>query len=166
METRISPILLLVMTMAMLAAAAQPPTRRTMADLDKGPTESRVPVPVPVPVSASVSVSVPAHRRADQQEPGSSCSSEGEWNCMGDSWQRCAAGRWSIVVSTAKGTECTPQGMADDISTEDKDGSDDDDDDDGSDGNDGNGTSGGGRVQLASTATQMVVFAAAFVMVQ
>lgn len=38
---------------------------------------------------------------------GSDCSnSEGEWNCMTKSFQRCASGQWSVVMDTANGTIC------------------------------------------------------------
>lgn len=48
----------------------------------------------------------------DQQTPGSSCpGSEGQWNCMTNSWQRCAAGKWSVVMQCAAGTACTPAGL-------------------------------------------------------
>ncbi|KAB5572582.1 hypothetical protein GE09DRAFT_1282920 [Coniochaeta sp. 2T2.1] len=48
----------------------------------------------------------------DQQAPGSSCAgSEGQWNCMTNSWQRCAAGRWSVVMQCAAGTVCVPAGL-------------------------------------------------------
>ncbi|KAK7952144.1 uncharacterized protein PG986_007872 [Apiospora aurea] len=51
-------------------------------------------------------------------DPGSDCSQEGQWNCMGDSWQRCAAGHWSSVVKCAPGTHCTPNGLSDDMDVE------------------------------------------------
>lgn len=36
-----------------------------------------------------------------------SCSSEGEWNCIGGSqWQRCSSGQWSVVMPVADGTTC------------------------------------------------------------
>lgn len=53
------------------------------------------------------------HRRAEAV--GSACSSEGQWNCMTRSWQRCAAGRWSEVVNCAKGTVCAPAGLTNDF---------------------------------------------------
>ncbi|KAI0136447.1 hypothetical protein BJ170DRAFT_12716 [Xylariales sp. AK1849] len=49
---------------------------------------------------------------------GSSCSEEGRWNCMGTSWQRCAAGQWSVVMQCATGTECTPSGLTYDFAVE------------------------------------------------
>ncbi|KAK6843615.1 hypothetical protein PG987_004475 [Apiospora arundinis] len=53
-----------------------------------------------------------------EMDPGSSCSEEGQWNCMGSSWQRCAAGRWTKVVECAPGTRCTPNGLTDDMNVE------------------------------------------------
>lgn len=43
---------------------------------------------------------------------GSSCTEEGQWYCMGTSWQRCAAGQWSVVMQCAEGTQCTPNGLS------------------------------------------------------
>lgn len=41
--------------------------------------------------------------------PGSPCSDEGAWNCVGGtSFQRCASGSWSAVLQLAAGTKCTP----------------------------------------------------------
>ncbi|KAM3498717.1 hypothetical protein MY10362_007981 [Beauveria mimosiformis] len=51
-----------------------------------------------------------------QQSAGSSCSDEGQWNCMTSSWQRCAAGRWSVVMQCARGTTCRPAGLAREMS--------------------------------------------------
>ncbi|KAJ4390629.1 hypothetical protein N0V93_004226 [Gnomoniopsis smithogilvyi] len=42
---------------------------------------------------------------------GSSCSDEGEWFCMANSFQRCASGEWSVVQSCAPGTQCEPLGI-------------------------------------------------------
>ncbi|PHH86960.1 hypothetical protein CDD83_9490 [Cordyceps sp. RAO-2017] len=55
-------------------------------------------------------------RRAETE--GAACSPEGQWNCMTDSWQRCAAGRWSSVVKCAPGTICTPSGLIADLGVE------------------------------------------------
>lgn len=39
--------------------------------------------------------------------PGTACSSEGQWNCIGgSSFQRCASGSWSAVMAVAGGTSC------------------------------------------------------------
>jgi hypothetical protein len=43
---------------------------------------------------------------------GQDCTgSEGMWNCMTNSFQRCASGRWSEVMQCAAGTQCSPAGM-------------------------------------------------------
>ncbi|KJZ73567.1 hypothetical protein HIM_07123 [Hirsutella minnesotensis 3608] len=55
-------------------------------------------------------------RRNEAQ--GSACSPEGQWNCMGSSWQRCAAGRWSTVFNCASGTVCRPVGLTGDMRVE------------------------------------------------
>ena len=40
---------------------------------------------------------------------GATCSTEGAWNCInGTSFQRCASGSWSAIISMAAGTQCTP----------------------------------------------------------
>lgn len=42
---------------------------------------------------------------------GQDCTgSEGMWNCMTNSFQRCASGRWSVVMECAAGTQCSPSG--------------------------------------------------------
>lgn len=47
---------------------------------------------------------------------GSKCSTEGQWNCLsgGKSYQRCAAGLWSISMPVAAGTSCKP-GLGDSL---------------------------------------------------
>ncbi|KAI0523757.1 hypothetical protein F5B22DRAFT_415411 [Xylaria bambusicola] len=37
--------------------------------------------------------------------------SEGQWNCMTSSFQRCGSGRWSEVQQCAFGTQCSPAGL-------------------------------------------------------
>ncbi len=50
--------------------------------------------------------------QAASQGPGADCGgSEGQLNCLGTSWQRCASGRWSVVMQCAAGTQCTPSGL-------------------------------------------------------
>ena len=50
---------------------------------------------------------------------GTSCSGqEGKWYCLTNSWQRCAAGQWSVVMQCAEGTVCTPYGLTDDFKVE------------------------------------------------
>ncbi|KAL6869289.1 hypothetical protein ACO1O0_000613 [Amphichorda felina] len=82
------------------------------------------------------------HRRA--QAEGSECSPEGQWNCMPDSWQRCASGRWSPAMDLAEGTACTPQGLVDDVTIE-HDGSVNGDGDGDDDGDGGDSFSGASR---------------------
>lgn len=48
-----------------------------------------------------------------EETVGKSCSPEGQWNCMRNSWQRCASGRWSEEIDCAKGTVCSPLGITD-----------------------------------------------------
>ncbi|CAJ2501567.1 Uu.00g044200.m01.CDS01 [Anthostomella pinea] len=54
-----------------------------------------------------------------QNSAGSSCEgSEGQWNCMTNTWQRCAAGQWSVVMDCAQGTVCAPSGLSYDFHVE------------------------------------------------
>ena len=85
----------------------------------------------------------PHHHRRRSQPEGAECSPEGQWNCMPDSWQRCASGRWSVVMDLAEGTVCTPQGLVDDVTIE----------HDGSVNGNGGGNSGGGDRWRGSMAT-------------
>ncbi|KAF4458345.1 hypothetical protein FALBO_14918 [Fusarium albosuccineum] len=48
------------------------------------------------------------------EEAGSGCSTEGQWHCMTNSFQRCAGGQWSVEMRMAEGTKCTPAGYTDD----------------------------------------------------
>jgi hypothetical protein len=65
----------------------------------------------------SNSVVAPAVVRRDEPV-GGSCSPEGQWNCMPETWQRCAAGRWSEAMHLADGTRCTPQGLTEEVDIE------------------------------------------------
>lgn len=51
------------------------------------------------------------HIHSRDQAIDSSCSEEGQWNCMTTSFQRCASGRWSAVMQCARGTRCSPAGL-------------------------------------------------------
>ncbi|KAK1836540.1 hypothetical protein QBC39DRAFT_407309 [Podospora conica] len=60
----------------------------------------------------------PPHHHPDDHHPGfihpsTHCpaESEGLYNCMRTTWQRCASGRWSERVRTAAGTVCAPEGL-------------------------------------------------------
>ncbi|KAI0136096.1 hypothetical protein F4776DRAFT_121660 [Hypoxylon sp. NC0597] len=50
-----------------------------------------------------------------QMSVGTSCDSEGQWNCLTNQWQRCASGQWSAVMDCAAGTICTPSGLTNDF---------------------------------------------------
>lgn len=52
------------------------------------------------------------------EQHGSSCPTENQWNCMTRSFQRCAHGRWSAEIPTAKGQICMPSGMTMDMRLE------------------------------------------------
>ncbi|RMZ80277.1 hypothetical protein DV738_g2847, partial [Chaetothyriales sp. CBS 135597] len=41
------------------------------------------------------------------QTPNTACSVEGQWICLGNAFQRCASGTWSVVINLAQGTTCT-----------------------------------------------------------
>lgn len=81
------------------------------------PVASSTPVVVaPSPVETSAAPAVPAESTAAPLPvvggttitPGTACpGDEGNWNCIGgNSFQRCASGRWSVVQSVAAGTQC------------------------------------------------------------
>lgn len=63
--------------------------------------------------SSSSNGTVPAN---SSTTAGSKCSTEGQWNCLsgGKSYQRCAAGLWSISMPVAAGTSCKP-GLGDSL---------------------------------------------------
>ncbi|KAF4981135.1 hypothetical protein FZEAL_3005 [Fusarium zealandicum] len=100
-------------------------------------------------------------RRAEQA--GAACDSEGQWNCMTSSFQRCASGQWSVEMSMADGTRCSPGGFTDDFNFRiEHDGSvngqgDGQGDDRGNDG-DGNGCVSVGSRDVVQGTTLMVVF--------
>jgi hypothetical protein len=74
------------------APAASPTNAPAAAPSPAAPSTPASPAPAPV---------------SGSQTPGSKCSPEGQWNCLGTSFQRCAAGTWSVVQQMAAGTVCT-----------------------------------------------------------
>ncbi|KAK3688302.1 hypothetical protein B0T22DRAFT_511675 [Podospora appendiculata] len=70
----------------------------------------------------TINVSAPLAQRNEPMTitaPGSACpGAEGQWNCMTASWQRCASGRWSVVMPCAAGTQCLPAGLSYDFRIE------------------------------------------------
>ncbi|KAI0533210.1 hypothetical protein GGR58DRAFT_487648 [Xylaria digitata] len=68
-----------------------------------------VPASSSVPVATTTSVSQPAPTGGASGAQSGACSDEGAWNCIdGTSFQRCASGQWSAVLSMAAGTKCSP----------------------------------------------------------
>jgi hypothetical protein len=55
---------------------------------------------------------------ASPQTERSNCGSEGQWNCMTDRWQRCASGKWSVIMRMSTGTVCVPEGLTNDFRTQ------------------------------------------------
>ncbi|CAK7274208.1 hypothetical protein SEPCBS119000_006055 [Sporothrix epigloea] len=66
-------------------------------------TSSSAAVATAIPSSSSTSSS----GNGTAETAGAACSPDGTWNCLGDSYQRCASGLWSIVQPLADGTSCT-----------------------------------------------------------
>lgn len=60
------------------------------------------------------------HHRGGPIPPSTACasSSEGLYNCLRTTWQRCASGRWSERMRTAEGTVCAPEGLVWSMRTE------------------------------------------------
>ncbi|KAH7197326.1 uncharacterized protein B0J16DRAFT_327936 [Fusarium flagelliforme] len=88
------------------------------------------------------------------EDEGSSCSTEGQWHCMTNSFQRCAQGHWSIKMNMAEGTKCTPAGYTDDFNFRIEREGDNDDDENRSDESRSNSASG---VKLDSVVMLVVV---------
>jgi hypothetical protein len=95
----LSILLLLLLSFSLEVLATAPNLHATDAD---------------VPISQLISPEVdgaPALVRRQALSEGSSCAgSEGQWNCMTNSFQRCGSGQWSAVQQCALGTRCTPAG--------------------------------------------------------
>jgi hypothetical protein len=91
------------------------------------------------------------------EEEGSGCSTEGQWHCMTNSFQRCAGGHWSMKMAMAEGTKCVPAGYTDDFEFRiERDGQDDD-EENRSDENRSNGGSNLGAWNSNSVITVVVV---------
>ncbi|KAI0598738.1 hypothetical protein F4775DRAFT_554171 [Biscogniauxia sp. FL1348] len=56
----------------------------------------------------ATSSSAPSSTGSVSGQQTGACSNEGSWNCIdGSSFQRCASGQWSAVISMASGTKCS-----------------------------------------------------------
>ncbi|KAF0328164.1 extracellular protein [Colletotrichum asianum] len=83
-------------------------TKTTLATISRpaqtnaAPTASDI-VPVPTPTALpSGGANAPG-----SMTPGLACTDEGQWLCIeGTHFQRCASGRWSVIMSMAAGTKC------------------------------------------------------------
>ncbi|KAF5671738.1 hypothetical protein FHETE_3951 [Fusarium heterosporum] len=92
------------------------------------------------------------------EDVGSGCSTEGQWHCMTNSFQRCAGGQWSIKMAMAEGTKCVPGGYTDDYNFRiERDGERQDENRDGSNENQSNGASVGPRSSVGGTISVVVL---------
>ncbi|KAI1634050.1 hypothetical protein F4809DRAFT_549309 [Biscogniauxia mediterranea] len=63
----------------------------------------------------ATSSSAPSSTGSVSGQQTGACSNEGAWNCIdGSSFQRCASGQWSAVISMASGTKCST-GVSDNL---------------------------------------------------
>ncbi|KAI1492870.1 hypothetical protein F5X96DRAFT_319908 [Biscogniauxia mediterranea] len=63
----------------------------------------------------ATSSSAPSSTGSVSGQQTGACSNEGAWNCIdGSSFQRCASGQWSEVISMASGTKCST-GVSDNL---------------------------------------------------
>jgi hypothetical protein len=64
--------------------------------------------PAPAPAATTTPASTPP-TTTGSETPGSACTEEGMFNCVGGtSFQQCGSGTWSVVQSLAAGTTCNP----------------------------------------------------------
>ncbi|RYC64360.1 hypothetical protein CHU98_g1843 [Xylaria longipes] len=67
---------------------------------------------LPLAPSPSALDEIPTLHPRQQMSTGSSCAdSEGQWDCMTSSFQRCTASQWSEVQQCALSTRCSPAGL-------------------------------------------------------
>ncbi|KAI0102418.1 lytic polysaccharide monooxygenase [Nemania sp. FL0031] len=89
-------------TLATATSVSAPATSSAAASSE--PASSSVPVATP-----TTSASQPAPTGGAAGTQTGACTNEGAWNCIdGTSFQRCASGQWSVAMSMAAGTQCTP----------------------------------------------------------
>ncbi|KAK5663130.1 hypothetical protein OQA88_6547 [Cercophora sp. LCS_1] len=81
-------------------SAPNPPTEEP--DVPETPD-----VPAPAPPAADPPAGGNTPSAGGSFTPGTACSPEGQWNCIGGtSFQRCASGQWSAIMAVAGGTTC------------------------------------------------------------
>ncbi|KAK1760698.1 putative chitin domain 3 protein [Echria macrotheca] len=87
----------------------------TVSTPASGPQETAAPQAPPAapapPAAAPPAAAPPTAPSAPSSgggfAPGTACSPEGQWNCIGGtSFQRCASGTWSAVMAVSAGTTC------------------------------------------------------------
>ncbi|KAK3390770.1 hypothetical protein B0H63DRAFT_466444 [Podospora didyma] len=124
----IATLLVLLMTSPVHAAAAAAADEVDYTPLESSTlTHTKLPLitpsplltlqrkPTAIPEQHQQAIIIPRAQSAGSKCPGS----EGQWNCMGTSWQRCAAGQWSVEMKCAAGTRCAPSGFTYDFRVED-----------------------------------------------
>ncbi|KAK4194199.1 hypothetical protein QBC40DRAFT_39938 [Triangularia verruculosa] len=80
------------------AAVEAPAPEPTTLIVSTRPADTPTAAPAPVPTGGSGQpLGYPA---------GKACENEGSWNCLGDFFQRCASGTWSVLQPVAAGTTC------------------------------------------------------------
>ncbi|KAL1836695.1 hypothetical protein VTJ49DRAFT_4754 [Mycothermus thermophilus] len=86
-------------TITTSAAPVAPTTTSEQPQQQPTPTSSEQPA---TPTGGNSS-----NKTGDSYAPGSACTQEGLWNCVGGySFQRCASGQWSAIMQLAPGTKC------------------------------------------------------------
>ncbi|KAI1147805.1 hypothetical protein F4825DRAFT_436189 [Nemania diffusa] len=102
-----TPTTLSTATSASVPASSSAPASSapvSSAPASSAPASSSVPV-----ATTTASASPPASTGGVAGTQTGACTDEGAWNCIdGTSFQRCASGQWSVVMSMAAGTKCAP----------------------------------------------------------
>ncbi|KAL0940649.1 extracellular protein [Colletotrichum truncatum] len=87
-------------TQTTLATISRPSPTNASASTSPSPTDI---APVPTPTAKPPG----GDDAPGAMKPGLACTEEGQWLCIaGTHFQRCASGRWSVIMSMAAGTKC------------------------------------------------------------
>lgn len=85
--------------------ATAKPTSSTLLTVTKPATSAQAPTKTVTPPKPTTPSS---GSDSGTQKPGSACTVEGEWNCIGGTqYQRCASAQWTVVQPMTPGTKCT-----------------------------------------------------------
>ncbi|EFY91792.1 hypothetical protein J3458_001423 [Metarhizium acridum] len=94
------------------AVTSQPQPSQPAVTTQAQPSQPDVASQVPVPTTADSpppTTTGTGGGNAGGFAAGTSCSTEGMWNCIGgNSFQRCGGGKWSTPQGVAAGTKCSP----------------------------------------------------------